>query len=356
MANLLQIVVMFAPLFLLLWLANIGEKAYRGGQARNPFARITVLLLFALYLLLFLIGLLVHAGSLVLQQQPQMLDQMAQIGFDPQQFDSLSLIAIGIWLPSLIGMLILATPIRTRLARFIPIDPLSPLHTIALAMTMLIFINMLVILGVGLGNLTENIAQQQDLINGANFTMSALWLQQILTALLAIIGVGWLTRRTFSQSLERLRIALPTFRQATTGVGIGLAMVPLIMILQFVSVTLLGLEVDPDVEALTEQLLGSLFATPFGILTLGIAAALGEEPLFRGALQPRFGIILTSLLFATVHGNYGLSISTLFVFVLGLVLGWVRNRHNTTTSMITHAVYNCTLGLIGYLSIQNLDF
>jgi len=90
-------------------------------------------------------------------------------------------------------------------------------------------------------------------------------------------------------------------------------------------------------------------------LTLGLAAALGEETIFRGALQPRFGLILTSLLFAIVHSNYGLSISTLVVFLLGIVLGLVRIRHNTSTSMIVHAIYNITLGLLAYLSLNFLD-
>jgi len=46
---------------------------------------------------------------------------------------------------------------------------------------------------------------------------------------------------------------------------------------------------------------------------------------------------------------------TLLVFVLGLVLAWLRIRHNTTTSMIAHATYNMTIGLMAYLSITFLD-
>jgi membrane protease YdiL (CAAX protease family) len=85
---------------------------------------------------------------------------------------------------------------------------------------------------------------------------------------------------------------------------------------------------------------------------LGLAAALGEETVFRGALQPRFGLVFTSILFALLHSQYGLSFSTIAVFVIGLVLGVLRLRANTTTAMITHAVYNMSLGLITYLGLM----
>jgi hypothetical protein len=98
-------------------------------------------------------------------------------------------------------------------------------------------------------------------------------------------------------------------------------------------------------------MIGPLTQSGFGILTLGLAAALGEETVFRGAMQPRFGLLLTSILFALLHSTYGLTLSTLLVFIVGLVLGLLRLRYNTTTAMITHAVYNISLGVIAYLGI-----
>jgi len=88
-----------------------------------------------------------------------------------------------------------------------------------------------------------------------------------------------------------------------------------------------------------------------GVLTLGLAAALGEESVFRGALQPRFGLILTAILFALMHSNYGITLSTVLVFGVGIVLGLLRLRYNTTTSMLAHAIYNITLGLVTYLGL-----
>ena len=142
----------------------------------------------------------------------------------------------------------------------------------------------------------------------------------------------------------------PTLRQVGIGLAAGLLMVPVVIGLEYV-LGRMGIKADADVERLTEQLIGPLATSIPGILTLGLAAALGEETVFRGALQPRFGLIFTTLLFALLHSTYGVSVATLIVFGVGLVLGLLRMRYNTTTSMVAHAVYNMTLGLIAMLGV-----
>ncbi|MEJ5199364.1 MAG: type II CAAX endopeptidase family protein, partial [Anaerolineae bacterium] len=173
----------------------------------------------------------------------------------------------------------------------------------------------------------------------------SLWAQELIMALMALVGVGWLTRRKLRDGLRRLAIVRPGSRQVfaglAAGAGLGIAVIVLEMALAQV-----GVMNNADVERLSEQLLGPLIRQPFGVITLGVAAALGEESLFRGALQPRFGLLLTALLFALLHSNYGLTLATVIVFGVGLMLGIVRQRANTTTSMIVHATYNITLGLV----------
>jgi len=73
---------------------------------------------------------------------------------------------------------------------------------------------------------------------------------------------------------------------------------------------------------------------------MALSAGIGEELLFRGALQPRFGILLTAAVFALGHVQYALSPAIIEVFVIGLVLGWLRQRSNTTTCIAVHAGYN----------------
>ena len=115
--------------------------------------------------------------------------------------------------------------------------------------------------------------------------------------------------------------------------------------------SIIGSTHQQETEQLTEQLLGPLFTSGLGVFTLGMAAAIGEEPIFRGALVPRFGIVLSAILFAFVHANYGFSISTLIVFLLGLALGWLRKKYSTTFTMIVHAAYNMTLGFLVYTQL-----
>jgi uncharacterized protein len=80
-------------------------------------------------------------------------------------------------------------------------------------------------------------------------------------------------------------------------------------------------------------------------LLIGVGAGLGEETLFRGALQPRLGITLTSVLWASVHVQYGPSILLVYIFVLSIGLGILRRRVNTTATFLTHAGYN-SLGVL----------
>jgi membrane protease YdiL (CAAX protease family) len=74
-------------------------------------------------------------------------------------------------------------------------------------------------------------------------------------------------------------------------------------------------------------------------LLLGVSAGVGEELALRGALQPKLGVFLTSLLFALLHVQYswfGVGI----ILVLGLLLGTIRNRTSTTVAILVHALYD----------------
>ena len=80
-------------------------------------------------------------------------------------------------------------------------------------------------------------------------------------------------------------------------------------------------------------------------MLIGVGAGLGEETLFRGAVQPVFGIPATSILFASMHVQYGPSLLLGYIFVLSVGLGLLRRYFNTTTSFLAHAGYN-TLGIL----------
>jgi uncharacterized protein len=356
MVEIFSILAIFLPFLLILWVANLAEHKR---QNEEPYAALALVAYFSLgaaYLAGLAVGFMIQVAGFMMAQPGSIAvfengDPLPQI---PMEIESLPMVGLGLWIPSLVGLILLLPPVRRWLARFIPINPESPVHAVAVALSMMVFINLFMTLGVGLGNLAEMMAIAQDESRGEG-TIALLWAQQILMAVTAVVGVGWLARRSFGESLARLGVVVPTLRQGLIGAGLGVGMVPVVMGLEFVS-TLLGLGADPDVEQLTEQLIGPLFRSLPGLLTLGFSAALGEETIFRGAMLPRFGMIATALLFALVHSNYGITFSTAIVFLLGLLLGWVRYRYNTSTAMVLHAVYNMTLGLLAYLSLSYLEF
>ena len=76
-----------------------------------------------------------------------------------------------------------------------------------------------------------------------------------------------------------------------------------------------------------------------GTLVLGLSAGIGEEITMRGALQPKLGILLTSMLFASLHVQYSW-FGMLVILLLGMLLGGIRSRTNTTVVMIVHTIYD----------------
>lgn len=352
MSEYVGLLMIFVPVAVIFLAANAADRRRERNEQGTAFAA------FAYALLLFLYGTLLAAG--VRLAFSGALLQTAPAGAAAAENPLLAaanpaLLGLGLAIPALLGILLLLPAARRAAARVLRgINPASTVHAVSLAMTMLIVVQLTLTLGVGLDNFSTILEQTATETGQEAVSTAGVWLQAIVFLIWAMLGVGWLVRRNTEGVTERLGLTWPTPGQAALGAGLGIGMVFVVMALEALG-SVVGFGPDPDVEKLTEQLLGTLFLTPFGIVTLGVAAALGEEPLFRGAAQPRFGLAVTALLFALVHSNYGITFSTAIVFLLGLVLGWVRARHNTSTAMILHAVYNMTLGLLGYLGLQFLN-
>ncbi|MEO0565779.1 MAG: CPBP family intramembrane glutamic endopeptidase, partial [Chloroflexota bacterium] len=82
------------------------------------------------------------------------------------------------------------------------------------------------------------------------------------------------------------------------------------------------------------------------------SAAIGEEILFRGALQPIFGLIPTTLLFALLHSQYAFTPGSLAIVLVGGVFGWLKNRQRTTAAIIAHFTYNFVLLMFAYIAFR----
>lgn len=83
-------------------------------------------------------------------------------------------------------------------------------------------------------------------------------------------------------------------------------------------------------------------ATALDILGISLAAGIGEELLFRGALQSEFGIVLASVAFGLAHVGGRESIAFgLWVFVLGIGLGvLVPLTGGILAAVVAHVIYD----------------
>ncbi|MCL5011707.1 MAG: CPBP family glutamic-type intramembrane protease [Candidatus Marsarchaeota archaeon] len=76
----------------------------------------------------------------------------------------------------------------------------------------------------------------------------------------------------------------------------------------------------------------------FMAVTLGPVA---EELFFRGFLQKRIGVFLTSVVFALLHTGYGSIAEVLGAFIASMVFGWwVKKHDDVAPTIIAHAFYN----------------
>lgn len=77
----------------------------------------------------------------------------------------------------------------------------------------------------------------------------------------------------------------------------------------------------------------------WGMVVLALAAGIGEEILFRGALQPLIGLLAASLVFGALHAlTLGFFV---FATVFGLYLGWLYEfSQGLSVPILTHAIYD----------------
>ena len=290
----------------------------------------------AFHLLLFVANGLLFVAGLALILLPARLMAL------PAELQALggsggpALVGMGLW-----GMVATLKPARRALARLLPaLEPESPVHTLAL-----------VAVGYLLGNAAVSLSPGalDALAAGVNVTLVDVLSQQLAFVLAAFAGVGLLTRRDGQALNQRLGLTRPTAGQVWTGVR---WMVFFVFLQGCISATwtLLDPTQAAQLSSVNEALLGD-FDTVWEWFLLAAAAGLGEELLFRGALQPIFGLIPTSIIFAVSHVQYGLTPATLAIFLLSLILGIIRQRSNTTVAILVHAGYNFILGLLSLLAV-----
>ncbi len=307
----------------------------------------TVLWLAALVLAIAVMA----TGSALGALDPAVLESGIEIA--PGDQAKIALTALGMLAAAAVGLLGFMRPVRRLAARVLPLDPDSFVHTIALVTVVTLTLESFVPLVV-MGEPTLIAVISGMLDGGADLDMGdgGATLRGELYGLVwivvgAVFAVGLGVRRNLKQALTRLGLVAPTASQVGLGAALGLGLV--------VAVAVLGVAIDwlwgemgwtISGGAGFDEAFGTLlapFLTPIGAVVLGLSAGLGEEVAVRGVLQPRLGILLSNLLFTALHAFQYNWDALLVVFLLGVVLGIIRRRTNTTTSVVVHGVYDFTL-------------
>ncbi|KAF1075955.1 CPBP family intramembrane glutamic endopeptidase [Methanogenium sp. MK-MG] len=234
---------------------------------------------------------------------------------------------------------------RGFLSRYVPLDPDSFVHMVALvavtALTLMPLVPLLVLgepvllspvfLETGTGGEIFMESMKDDIYN-LLWTMGA-----------SFLVVGLFITRNIPETLKRLGLVRPTLQEVGIAIGLGILLVGVFTVVE-AGITIVwqffGWQMT-DTDAV--ELLFAPMLTPVGALVASIAAGFGEELSIRGVLQPRFGILIPSLLFAALHAFQYNWDGVLSVFLAGIIFALIRRYYCTTVSAVTHTVYDLIL-------------
>lgn len=230
-----------------------------------------------------------------------------------------------------LGLLLPLVPTFQKiLARYTPMDPASAIDMCGLCV--------LLATGAAFAVILVNIGTNPEDLDIESVNYGELFSTAAFEVGLALVAVGWGVRRGLRESWTRLGFTRPTPKVILIALGfVVLAYIPSI------AGSILTEEFQPQIsdqiDSVTEDMTADV-QNPIGAAALGFSAGVGEEAFFRGAVQPRYGVVFQAVLFALVHSQYGMSYIVLGLFGVGLVLGIERHYFGTTAAMITHAVFN----------------
>jgi membrane protease YdiL (CAAX protease family) len=262
---------------------------------------------------------------------------------DMDLFVSIIIISIGALCTAFLSGACLLRSVAEKVALYVPIDPDSDLHRGGLA----IIVSLILLPFMSLASTGIPILLSDAYLGGMEMTnaMSSSFtnLGSLVWVLIAsFLIAGLFTERTFPETLQRLGLVRPTGEEIGIACGTGIALVGVFLAIDFIIkfvFTVLGLPTTASYEPQLMLLFAGILTIP-GAITMSIVAGFGEEISIRGLIQPRYGIILASLCFAALHAFQYHWDGVLSVFLVGLIFGWMRMRWNTTTTAISHTIYD----------------
>lgn len=148
-------------------------------------------------------------------------------------------------------------------------------------------------------------------------------------------------------SILRHESLLPRFALNGLGAGLGLAgAVACFVLAAAMYLAWPALRAVSDATAAKAVQVSLAQVGWLGLIFSVILPPIGEEVLFRGALQPSIGLIPAALLFGLSHGGWGKSSWPYAVSaaVSGLIIGLVfQQTGSLSASIVTHLVFNAAV-------------
>lgn len=238
----------------------------------------------------------------------------------PRELEVALLTAAGL------SLLLAGGTLRTALLRPLGLDPASPVHAVTAVAVVLTLVSSVLLF----------VQLQQEPATTIPFHLTDSVVSIVSDLALALAGVGTFLTRGVAATLARLDLRPLRVRQLgwATAAAVGFHIV--VSAMEWTESAVL-----PSLHALEDRFDYEFVGIPplVGAALVSLTAGAGEEILFRGALQPRLGILLTAALFAAVHVQYQLP-GVFMIFLLGVGLGLLKRRTSTTFTVVVHVVYD----------------
>lgn len=148
----------------------------------------------------------------------------------------------------------------------------------------------------------------------------------------------------FSETVDiasMIMVLKPLWMQISVGIVLGL-------IAGYAAYALIQRPFMAPVREKYSNMFGEFELTVSEIWFISFCAGVGEELLFRGALQPLLGIPFTSVIFVAIHGylnpaNWRLSIYGIFMTFIIAFIGWSAQAIGLLTAIVAHMIIDVIL-------------
>lgn len=156
--------------------------------------------------------------------------------------------------------------------------------------------------------------------------------------LIAIL-IDWFVPDLFL--VVRLLKGDPWWQQILWGTGVGFAS-------GFLAYQIIKLKFMDGVRVKYAKMMGEMDLSTQEIIFISMCAGIGEEILFRGAIQPLLGIFLTSVVFVAIHGylnprDWRISVYGLYMTVVIIGFGFMTELIGIWSAVIAHFIIDVYL-------------